>query len=331
MKDFPLISICVPVYNTARYIEKCAHSLFEQTYPNLEFVFVDDASSDDSMHIVQTVAVAYPHLENRVRYLYNESNQGSAYTRGRAICESEGEYVFCVDSDDYVEKTSIQILFEAVEQNGGNLISGLYIRERDVCKRDKSSLVDGETNLKEYDFNNVIWFETNNCTFPHLIRRELLLKWNCLPPKGLDYADDRYLMTCLRYHIRKQTIVPKVVYHYVEHSGSLSSSKGEKHFRCLILFYQSLENYLKQYNDYETYATTIQQQKVIDKAHLMLHCHDMNVRKQYADLFREEENQYHFSALHRSAKIVAWLVHHHYWNALRLYQCYINLREKPSK
>ena len=326
MNNVPLISICVPVYNTARYIEKCVRSLFAQTYPNLEFVFVDDASSDDSMHIVQTVALEYPDIKDRIRYLHNSSNQGSAYTRGKAILEAKGEYVFCVDSDDYIEKTATQILYDAAEQNKFDIISGLYVHEYS----NHTSCVDGMS-LEEYNFNDVLSGKTHNGTVPHLIRRELLLKWNCLPPKGLDYAEDRYLLTCLRYHVRTQTIVPEVIYHYVEHSESLSSSKGEKHFRCLILFYQSIENYLRQYNDYETYATTIQQQKVIDKAHLMLHCHDMNVRKQYADLFREEENQYHFSALHRSAKIVAWLVHHHYWTALRVYQCYINLREKLSK
>lgn len=326
MNDFPLISICVPVYNTARYIGKCARSLFEQTYPNLEFVFSDDASSDDSMHIVQTIAAAYPHLKDRVHYLHNESNQGSAYTRGKAILEAKGEYVFCVDSDDYIEKTATQILYAAMKQNKSDIVSGLYVHEQG-----NYSWVDGFTKFREYNFDDVISYKTNNCTYPHLIRRELLLKWNCLPPKGLDYADDRYLMTCLRYHIRTQTFVPKVVYHYVEHPGSLSSSKGEKQFRCLILFYQSIENYLEQYNDYETYTTTIQQQRIIDKAHLMLHCRDMNVRKQYADLFRAEENKYHFSALHRSAKVVACLVHNHCWNTLRLYQCYINLRERLSQ
>ena len=66
MNNFPLISICVPVYNTARYIEKCVRSLFAQTYPNLEFVFVDDASSDDSMHIVQTIALEYPDIKDRI-------------------------------------------------------------------------------------------------------------------------------------------------------------------------------------------------------------------------------------------------------------------------
>lgn len=326
MNNVPLISICVPVYNTARYIEKCVRSLFEQTYPNLEFVFVDDASSDDSMHIVQTVSLEYPDIKDRIRYLHNSSNQGSAYTRGKAILEAKGEYVFCVDSDDYIEKNIIQLMYNAIKQKDENIASCLMAYEQ---KGTVSNIEIQEPSF--YSFEDVLQDKTNNHAASHLIRKELLLKWNCLPPGGLDYLEDRYLMTCIRYHIHTQAIIQDVGYYYVKHPHSLSSNKKEKHFRCLILFYQSIENYLRQYNDYETYTTTIQQQKVIDKAHLMLHCHDMNVRKQYADLFREEENQYHFSALHRSAKIVAWLVHHHYWTALRVYQCYINLREKLSK
>lgn len=326
MNNFPLISICVPVYNTAHYIEKCVRSLFEQTYPNLEFVFVDDASSDDSMRTVQTVAIAYPHIKDRVHYLYNESNQGSAYTRGKAIRESTGEYVFCVDSDDYIEKNIIQLMYNAIKQTGENIVSCLMAYE---TKGDISNIKIQDASF--YSFEDVLQDKTNNHTAPHLIQKQLLLKWNCLPPKGLDYLDDRYLMTCIRYHIRKQAIIQHIGYYYVRHPYSLSYHKEEKHFKCLILFYQSIENYLKQYNDYETYAAILQQQKIADKAHLMLHCHDMNVRKQYADLFRAEENKYHFSALHRSAKVVAWLVHNHCWNTLRLYQCYINLRERLSQ
>ena len=63
---FPLISILVPVYGVEKYIERCARSLFEQTYPNIEFIFVDDASPDKSVDILHRIIECYPKREGRV-------------------------------------------------------------------------------------------------------------------------------------------------------------------------------------------------------------------------------------------------------------------------
>ena len=57
--DYPLVSIVIPVYNVELYIEQCAKSLFEQTYQNLEFLFIDDASKDNSIQIVQNLIKDY--------------------------------------------------------------------------------------------------------------------------------------------------------------------------------------------------------------------------------------------------------------------------------
>ncbi len=60
----PLVSILVPVYGVERYIERCARSLFEQTYDNLEFVFANDCTTDRSMDILHEIELQYPHLSD---------------------------------------------------------------------------------------------------------------------------------------------------------------------------------------------------------------------------------------------------------------------------
>lgn len=320
MTSFPLISICVPVYNVESWIEKCARSLFEQTYPNLEFVFVDDASTDNSMSILLGLLKEYPHLQARVVCMRNESNRGSAYTRKRTIISAMGDFIFCVDADDYIEMNAIQLLYSAIEKHGGSIAEGAFVHHQ------KGADVLYAAGKEVYDFYQVLRDETNNYTVPHLIRRDVLLKFDCFPPEGLNYLDDRYFMTCLRFFLHSQISVQEVLYHYVAHPCSVSNGKGNKHFRCHLLFYQSIELFLKHHNVYEQYADTLAAQKVFDKAALMLHCRDMKVRKQYADLYRDEEKAY-FHLLHRSTKVVAWLVHNHYWAGLRLYQYYVDLRE----
>lgn len=324
MTQLPLISICVPVYNVERWIEKCARSLFEQTYPNLEFVFVDDASTDRSMSILSGFMKKYPWLERRISCFYNEHNQGSAYTRKRAIMSAKGDYVFCADADDYLETNAIQLLYSAIKKSNKDMAEGTFIHHIGSCEQVYMA------GTEDYDFRQVLRDETNNHTVPHLIRRNLLMNMDCFPPDGLDYLDDRYLMTCLRFHLQTQASVHSIVYHYVAHDNSVSSAKGDKHFRCHILFYQQVEHFLRLHNAYEQYTDILAEQKVLDKAALMLHCQDFEVRKRYADLYHEEEMRC-FHLLHRSMKVVAWLVHNHFWKALWLYQHYINFREKGNR
>lgn len=63
----PIVTICIPVYNTEKYIEKCCRSLFEQTYENIEYVFVDDSSPDNSIRLMENVLQEYPSRKEKVK------------------------------------------------------------------------------------------------------------------------------------------------------------------------------------------------------------------------------------------------------------------------
>ena len=94
------LSVIVPVYNTASYLEKCLDSLLNQEYSNLEIIVVEDKSSDNSREVLKK----YTHNE-KIKIFYNEKNSGLSYTRNKGLQESSGEYISYIDSDDYVEKT----------------------------------------------------------------------------------------------------------------------------------------------------------------------------------------------------------------------------------
>lgn len=78
---YPLLSIIVPVYNVESYIEQCCRSVFEQTYGNCEFIFIDDCGTDRSMKILYGLIEEYSQLRDRIRILHNEGNKGIALTR----------------------------------------------------------------------------------------------------------------------------------------------------------------------------------------------------------------------------------------------------------
>ena len=72
----PLISICVPVYNVAPYIEHCVRSLMEQTYNNLEYIFVDDCSADNSIELVRSIVNQYPERCAHIRIIQENTSFG---------------------------------------------------------------------------------------------------------------------------------------------------------------------------------------------------------------------------------------------------------------
>ena len=97
-KSAPKVSVILPVYNVAPYLGRCIESLQAQTLADLEFIFVDDCSTDGSMESVE----AWAEKDSRVRILRNEKNIGPGPSRNRGIEEARGEHLSFVDPDDYI-------------------------------------------------------------------------------------------------------------------------------------------------------------------------------------------------------------------------------------
>ena len=92
-----LISILVPVYGVEDYIERCARSLFEQTYQNLEFIFVDDCTPDRSIDILETTIKDYPNRLSQLRIIRHNKRKGIAATRNTAINAANGLFICHID------------------------------------------------------------------------------------------------------------------------------------------------------------------------------------------------------------------------------------------
>ena len=111
------VSIIVPVYNSAKYLEKTIGQLLNQTYKELEIIFVDDGSSDNSADIIKR----YKENDKRIKYIY-QSNSGPSKARNTGIELAQGEYLTFVDSDDLLENDYIE-----------NLYKGIWDYKADVC------------------------------------------------------------------------------------------------------------------------------------------------------------------------------------------------------
>lgn len=105
----PLISVILPVYNIQEYLPKCKELLVKQTYENIEFILVDDGSTDKSGLLCDQYA-----KEDKRFVVYHKKNGGLSDARNFGINNSKGEYITCVDPDDYIDQDYVQYLFELI-------------------------------------------------------------------------------------------------------------------------------------------------------------------------------------------------------------------------
>lgn len=118
----PIVSILVPVYGVEQYIERCAVSLFEQTYDNIEYIFVNDATKDNSIRILENVIARYPNRQSAVRIINHPTNKGISAARNTGVANSSGKYLLFVDSDDYIAKEAIEHLTTYAESNHADIV-----------------------------------------------------------------------------------------------------------------------------------------------------------------------------------------------------------------
>ena len=118
----PKVSFLVPVYNVSAYIGRCARSLFEQTFDDIEYIFVNDCTPDDSMERLEAVIEQYPERAGQVKIINQEQNQGPGTARNVALLAASGEYVCCVDSDDYVDADMVDAMYAKAVAEGADIV-----------------------------------------------------------------------------------------------------------------------------------------------------------------------------------------------------------------
>ena len=113
-----MISVIVPTFNSANYIFEALNSVLNQTYDDFEVICVDDCSTDNTVEILDY----FSKKDSRIKYLINDKNMGPGYSRNKAINVSSGDYVFFLDSDDWILPNTLQLLHDQAENKQVDLL-----------------------------------------------------------------------------------------------------------------------------------------------------------------------------------------------------------------
>lgn len=223
MINNPLVSIIVPVYNVEPYIEQCCRSVFEQTYDNCEFIFVDDCGSDRSMEILYGLIEEYAHLKGRIRILHNEGNKGIVITRKNGIEAAKGEYVQFVDSDDYVKHDMTEQLVKLAVEHDADMVICDYDTDYGEIEHMNQHVVTLLDNIHcmclelQADVRSVV-------VWNKLIRRRLLDDNQLAELSNVWCNEDGVLMFCAYYHSKTIVSTTQSFYYYRRVLSSMVNS-----------------------------------------------------------------------------------------------------------
>lgn len=216
----PKVSVIVPIYNVENYIERCVRSLMEQTLDDIEYIFVNDATPDNSMDVLNRVIEDYPQRSAMIKIFNHETNKGQSSARNLGIKNSSGKYIFFVDSDDEITKDAIKIFYDTSEKYlsdltiADNCIYNHGITHVVVSKISKKCLCDSATILNDYV--NGKWY---NIPVNKLITRQLIIDNDLYFPEGLKFEDELWTFQ-LATLVNVMAIVHDVTYTYIVHDNS---------------------------------------------------------------------------------------------------------------
>ena len=227
------ISIIVPVYNAEKYLKKCLDSLVNQTKKELEFILINDGSTDKSEEIIKT------YKDKRIKYFKNK-NQGIGKTRNFGIEKSSGKYLMFLDSDDYFSNDACEILYKEAEKEKADLIVFDYYRVEKGNLNEVKIESFNATNIKA-DSSLLLKINLGPC---NKIYKTDLIKNNGIKfEESLKYEDTLFVVKAI-YNAQKIIKLNRFLHYYMIHEKSETTVRDERVFDILKIV-DKIRKYLK--------------------------------------------------------------------------------------
>ena len=232
----PLLTVVIPVYNVEKYLKRCIDSILIQEWKNYDILLVDDGSTDNSPQICDDYAKAYDIIS-----VIHKENGGLSEARNTGISNAEGEYVYFLDSDDWIEPNTFSDLAKVIESDQYDIISfnqEFVKSEHDIIKSDSKRtkrLTGKEALIDMFSYGFITGFATDK-----IYRKALFTKNTIQFPVGKYYED---LGTNYKLFLaaKKVYATNQKYYHYlIDNPDAITQSWNEKKLRDMFEFYKEV-------------------------------------------------------------------------------------------
>ena len=219
----PKVSICVPVYNVERLIDRCLNSLVNQTLKDIEIIIVNDCTPDNSMEIVQQYAKG----DNRIKIINHDYNRGLMRARQTAYKIAQGEFICFCDSDDAMEIDALAQMYNLAVESAADIVSAnaTYVKVdgKTIPYMGKQSLKYGDDSESVY--KSLLLNELAHNLWSKLFKKEILQDFDYETFDDFTNGEDGYLFYQVVKNTKKVVHFEKNVYKYYQNKESSTQKR----------------------------------------------------------------------------------------------------------
>ena len=228
----PTFSIIVPIYNTSAYLEQCLQSIKEQTYPHYEVILIDDGSTDNSGKICDS----FQNACNCVKVLHTP-NRGLAEARNLGMSHAENDYIVFVDSDDYIERDSLEQFAKAIAMDDPDVmhVYGYHFSEKDGVKEAGRFRDDMTGAMTGTDFFAKVLYqnEYSPASVYYIFKRDFMEDNHLRFLKGIYHEDDLWTPELLYHAQRMIDLKYRFYYVRVDNYTSITRDSSKAYKRAI--------------------------------------------------------------------------------------------------
>lgn len=278
------VSILVPFYKVEKYVGRCVDSLFSQTYTNIEYVFVNDCTPDNSMEVINEYIDKYG-VSDKCRMIVHEQNQGISASRNDCLDNMTGDYFLFVDSDDYIDKDMVELLVDAAVKENADISGCGYIEEyADHSVKHPQKYTNDHNEMMRaitlLTIKGVMWKLLVRSSIVTDHREEVRF----IPDRNM--VDD-YLFCCqIFYYAQRFAGVDRCMYHWIQYNPNNYTHTTIFAVESQAAAIRKTEEFYKEKGVYDVVKDELLQRKFISKLPLLLDKECFEV-KRWRKLFPE--------------------------------------------
>lgn len=241
--ESPCVSIIIPIYNTAKYLDQCINSVLSQTLKNIEIICVDDGSSDNSLEKIYH----YKNIDSRI-HIFSQKNQYAGVARNNGLSHSSGEYVYFLDSDDFIMPTCLEKIYTKAKETDADIVlfngASYFENTKTYVKHCFLNIKNITKNIfNVYDYPDDIFSCTNPGPTTKLYKRFFLEETHVLFSKYRT-SEDIYFTSITRVMAKSITFVDEDLFIYRRNSSTSVQNKIDTNdiIYALIDIYKKLND-----------------------------------------------------------------------------------------
>lgn len=288
------VSILVPFYNVEKYVGRCLDSLFSQTYKNIEFVFVNDCSPDNSMEVVINKIEEF-HVSEKCKIIVHERNLGISASRNDCLENITGDFFLFIDSDDYIDNNMVELLVKGALKENADIVGCGYIEEYpdrsvEFPQKYTNDHVEMMKAITLLTIKGVLWKLLVNTD---ILRAHPEVRFDTSNNMGEDY-----LFCCqIFFYAQRFASVDKCLYHYVQYNPNNVTRTTSFNVECQAYAIREVEKFYRKVGFGEIVREELDQRKFVAKLPLLLdkRCIDVGRWKNLFPECNEMWRKIHFS------------------------------------